>query len=50
MYTSTLFFSEFHIIPTWNIHANEHSTPKVPLSGTLKISICGELPAESIFA
>ena len=29
MYTNTLFFfSEFHIIPTWNIHTNEHSAPK----------------------
>lgn len=50
MYANTLFFSELHIIPTWNIHTNENFSQKVPLSGTLKISICGELTAKSIFA
>ena len=28
MYTNTLFFSEFHIIPTWNIHTNENFPEK----------------------
>ena len=37
MYTNTLFFSEFHIIPTWNIHTNEHSAPKSSTFWNLEI-------------